>query len=220
MSLIKATIIYNEYQDYSFLHPILRMYVIEKKYSGYIELDYNGKVRIIESLIPSIFMNKIYFCSSKSFKQNNYKLRMKMRKYILENLKDSVISFGGESYMFGLIKNVKQLFFTNSEYIYYDHELNRKFYNLNSEGYIIDYRNMYLTFDMKYDIIINLSTLPKNIMMLLEKNKERIRKIIFITCNHKDFVKKIKLFSFKFLEREIFIDEKLKKYYSVNIFVR
>lgn len=201
-----------EYQDKSLLHPLIR----NKK--GLIILDYRFRVHE-RDIIPIKFINKIIFVNKKSFIQNNIILGNKIRKYVLKNINENkkLICIGGESYNYLFFVN-SGIFYTNSNVILEDFYYNKKIYNKNLNGEIIDYNKINKSFDSE-TIILNLSKL--NINLLQKINNSNLKYIIIINCHHKDFWKKIiYLNKFKLISRKKFIDEKIGYYITVNIFLK
>lgn len=198
-----------EYKDKSLLHPLIR----NKK--GLIILDYRLRVQD-KNIIPIKFINNIIFVNKKSFIQNNIILGNKIRKYVLQNINQNnkLICIGGESYNYLFFVNLG-IFYTNSDIILTDFYYNKKIYNKNLIGEIIDYNKINKSFDCE-TIILNLSKL--NINLIKKINNCNLKKIIIINCHHNDFWKKIIYFNnFKLIDRKRFIDEKIGYYISVNI---
>lgn len=219
MSIIKGNVNYKD--SIIFMHQLVQNYVIEKKYKGNIQIDYRFNIRCgIKKYIPIQFYKDIVFISSNSFQQNNYFNKKNIRKFVFDNIGDNdLICFGGESYFYGLIKNIDTTFFTNSKSIHMDCNFNKSIFNTNIINNMVNYDNFVLNNDCKnkkYTVIINLSKINKNIINKINQNNN-ISKVIIISCNHKDFQNKIKLFNLKLSAIKHFVDYKLKKYYNVSI---
>jgi hypothetical protein len=218
MSISKANIEYSPDKQYTFLHPILELFIKKNLHCGYIELDYRLRVNTKDQIVV-YFLKNLFVVSSKSFRQNNYRIRKLLRNYVYNNINtNNIISFGGESYMYGLKKNCKQQFYTNSIDIYNDHERNKDFYNFNSKSEVIKYNLIDLDISNNCVIIVNLSKIPKNLINIINKNIKYIESIIFIVCNHTDFNKKYNTINLTLKSSKYFIDDKFKTYYSVHIF--
>lgn len=197
--MIKSNCYYN-------LHPLL------KRVYGNKILDYRNRTRIDEKYIPQVFNNKIVFQSYNSFQQNNLYLSKKIRKFVKKNIKtEKIQGFGGESYLY--TDDLKSMCYSNSESICDDMKYNG-YKNIKK----VDYNKDIFQFNT-YDIVINLSKLNQNLMKQINNCKSN--RIIIINCHHKDFWKKIKLLkNFKLMKRNQYIDDKLKYFITVNIFVR
>tara|TARA_Y100000780_G_scaffold179369_1_gene164789 strand:+ start:94011 stop:94670 length:660 start_codon:yes stop_codon:yes gene_type:complete len=218
MSVSKAIVDYSPDKQYTFLHPILESFIKENLYSGYIELDYRFRVNVKDELVV-YFLKNLFYVSSKTFRQNNYRIRKLLRNYVYKNIDTNyLISFGGESYMYGLLKNCKQQFYNKSINVHNDHERNKQYYNLNSKSEVVNYNSMDLEISNDCIIVVNITKIPKNFINVINKNKSFIKRIIFIVCNHTDFNKKCNTINFTLKSSEYFIDDKLKKYFSVHIF--
>jgi len=201
-------------------NPNIAIYPLSeiKNYDGFAIIDcFNRIYRDHRSFLPQIFNNNQVFISSNSFQQNHIVLSRRIRKYASKFLGESIIAIGGESYLYGitLCKNI--IHYTNSKYIYEDCQFNNKFYRKNIENNLIDYNINNISDKYNY-CLVNLSSLPKN---LIEKlNKNLYFKIIIISCNHEDFWKKIKYLSnYKLKIRKKFICWKIGYFLTVNIFV-
>lgn len=131
---------------------------------------------------------------------------------------NNIISIGGESYnyLFFNEKIINGKFYTNSEVILKDFYYNKNIYNKNLKGELIDYNKCKMKLDGEV-CILNLSKLNVNLMKNI--NNSKIKKIIIINCHHNDFWKKIKyLDNYKLVKRQIYVDEKIGYFISVNIF--
>jgi hypothetical protein len=186
-------------------------HILMENINGNKILDYKWRTRIDEKYIPQYFINKIVFISYNSFQQSNYYILNKIRKYVKNNITTSFINaIGGESYLY--FNN--NIFYTNSKSIIDDY-----FYNGNKNGYLIDYnkvKKLNLTND---NTIINLSKLHINLLKLI--NNSISDKLIIINCHHKDFWNKIKyLTNYKLIKRKLIVDNKIKYFISINIFIR
>jgi hypothetical protein len=187
------------------------LYPLLKNITGNKILDYQLRTRIDEKYIPQIFNNKIVFQSYNSFQQNNFTLGKKIRQFVINNIKSSLINaIGGESYLYG---NLKSLFYTNSHSIYNDAK-----YNQYKNIKIIDYNKDKISLK-SFDTVINLSKL--NINLIEQINNSISNRLIIINCHHLDFWKKIKLLeNYKLIKREKFIEYKSKYFVTVNILIR
>lgn len=194
------------------LHPLLRYC------NNMTILDYNMNPRN-DNIIPIYHNKTIIFVNINSFIQNNNIIGKYVRKKVYDIISDStnILAIGGESYMY--IINKKGKFLTNNKFILDDFKYNKKIYNSNVDGNIVDYNN-FITSNNKYDCcIINLSKLNKSLMEGI--NKMKINKIIIISCHHNDFWKKIKnLSNYKIIIRKKYIDDKSRYFLTVNLLIK
>ena len=88
--------------------------------------------------------NNYFFISLNSFQQHP-KIRYPIRNYInsiINDLENSIVCIGGESYLFGLANKYKYIIhYTNSKYIYDDANFNNSFYKKKLENYHINYNS-------------------------------------------------------------------------------
>ena len=208
--LIKANP--SEFKDPSIIYPLLR------SYKKPVILDYYLRPRIDE-IIPINFLGKVMFVNKNSFIQSNKILSKIIRKNVLNNISKKHINtltcIGGESYMYSFFVNFKTTFFTNNSLILNDAELNKQFYKPTLDNKLVDYNKDKFLVSTDY-LIINLSKL--NLNLIKQINNIKIKKIIIISCHHKDFWKKIKyLTNYKLYKRTNYVDEKLGYFISINI---
>ena len=206
---------------------VLGINKIINNYKGFSIIDYFERVFLEhKNFLIQEFNNNLIFISTKSFQQNHRILGKTIRKYIndlieLEGI-DCILCIGGESYIYGMInkKIVKIYHYTNSVYIYRDCEYNNKFYRKEIENNYIEYNSKDLKIISEIKIcLINLSSLTKNLFVILNKNNDD--KIIIISCHHEDFWKKIKnLTNYIIKKRKYFVCERLRYFITVNIFVK
>jgi len=215
---IDVNIFRNEIKDYLIINP---------NFLGLIILDYKQRIKLnYNKYIPQNFNNNIIFISSNSFQQNHMKLSFEIRKYICNHIKqiNNLICIGGESYIYPLICNIKNIcHFTNSDSILEDSLFNNKFYNKTffEINQLIDYNNLDdIIFPENYEYcLINISKLT--IPIINKINYSNIKKIIIINCHHENFWNRIKLLSnFKLLNRKKFICYKLRYFITVNVFIK
>ena len=201
----------HNFNDYNILHQLIRDYISNNKNKyGLICLDYRNRIRRRTNiLIPFNFCNKIIFKYIDTFQQNNSKIANKLRKYVLSLIKTNKITcIGGESYIYGLIKNCSYNYYTNSEKLFIEAE-----YNTNFSANLINYNNIYDIYCYN-TVIINLSKLNINLLKLIKS-----KYIIIINCHHKDFWKKIRFLNkYKLIKRHKFIAN--NHFITVNLFVK
>mgnify|MGYP000551008544 CR=1 FL=1 len=87
------------------------------------------------------FNNQEVYMSAFSFKQNT-KIAKELRFDVLNEINtDYLVLIGGESYLFGLIKNnIKNIIhYTNSKYIFNDANLNNNLIHKKLKNHLINY---------------------------------------------------------------------------------
>lgn len=163
------------------------------------------------------FNNQEVYMSIFSFQQNT-KIAKELRFDVLNEINtDYLILIGGESYLFGLIKNNIEniIHYTNSKYIFNDAILNNNIFKKKLQNYLINY-NIFSNYKNGKILILNLAKL--NIKLLNELNKRFYEKIIIINCHHIEFWKRIKLLSnYKLIKRKQYITD--YNFITVNILV-
>lgn len=215
--IIKTKINYNTV-DLQYLHIELQNYIKKNNYIGNISLDYKNNIRIDKKLIPFLLFNHIIFKYNNTFQQNNKLLSNKIRKNVLYNCGYicNITCIGGESFIYPILLKLKKFnFYSDSQKLVEESIFNFNIYNknINNNCKIIDYNNC-KNFHCFENLIVNLDTLNKNLMKII--NKKKINKLIIINCNHKDFWKKIKLLTnFKLKKRKKFISNHY--FISINI---
>jgi len=166
------------------------------------------------------FNRHLVFISKDSFIQNQI-IKKDLRKYIKSILDDhrlnSIVSIGGESYLFGITsKNIIYISnYTNSKSIYNDVNYNNQYYKKKLYNYHINY-NTCLDIISGPILIINLAKLNINLLKLI--NNRLYQKIIIINCHHDEFWKRISILSnYKLKSRKQFISNKY--FVTVNILI-
>lgn len=215
----------NSPKSIEFAIPEIQHYVLNNNYSGKIITDmYNNIYIHNKKYIPQDFNSNTIFISFDSFQQNNKYLANKIRKYVSNILNSlnitQLICIGGESYIYGLVNNIKYIYhMTNCKSIYDDCQFNNKFYRSYIHNNMVDY-NLISNINCNYlTLLINLSNLNKNLLLLI--NNSNIQTIIIINCNHIDFWKKIKLlYNFKIISRKQFICYTISYFITVTILIR
>ena len=71
-----------------YLHPIIQNYLSRYNYKGNISLDYKKRVRIDKDIIPFEISKHIIFKYNCTFQQNNSLISDKIRKYVLNTIKE------------------------------------------------------------------------------------------------------------------------------------
>ena len=200
-----------------FLHPIF--YTIKLTKNTMYLLDYKYRIRqiLIKTVIriPQNFINHIVFISSSSFQQNNCNVKNKIRKSVFSFIKNSknILAIGGESYLYGLISNCDYMkLYTNSESINQDFIFNNQIYKKHAESQVVNYNQLDIILNKKYDVIINLSKINLNLIKWLNQNKKMINSITIISCGNYQRINKL---DFRLKNIKHFIDEKIKKLYAI-----
>jgi len=198
--LIKANPL--EFNNKDILHPLIRTS------KEFVILDYRERVRKSE-IVPIKFLDRIVLVNKNAFIQNNKILSKIIRKKVLSYISgNNLLCIGGESYIYSFFVKMKTTFITNNNLILQDaifNKVNSKLVNYNKDNFIFD----------TDCLILNLSKL--NINIIKQINKKNIKKIIIISCHHNDFWKKIKYLSnYKLINRNKFIDHKLKYFITIN----
>lgn len=182
--------------------------------------SFSDNVDIINSLTirnHHNFNKNLVFVNKNSFLQNK-KIRENLRKYVLtcmDNKVDTLTCIGGESYMFGLVSNVKKVYtYTNSETIYDDIVFNDQFYKKMTTIFTIDYNKKH-RFNQTDLIICNVGSL--NLKLLESMNISLSKKIIIINCHADEFWnRKNMLTNYILRSRKLFLSDRF--FVSVNIF--
>jgi len=206
-------------------------------FKGIIIKDCFNNIHIKErEYIPQLFGNSLVFISSSSFQQNNIVIGQRIRKYILTVLQDIIINIkkinniqnifltcvGGESYFYGLLSNFDSIYhITNNSSIHKDSEFNKEIYKKEKKtvlNNLVDYNDNIYFPDNSFYCVINLSSLNTNLVTVI--NNHYFKKIVIISCNHKDFWKKIGyLTRYKLVERKKFVDYETGYFITVNTFI-
>jgi hypothetical protein len=203
-----------------YLHILLQNYISKNNYIGNISLDYKNNIRVDENLIPFTLYNHIIFKYNNTFQQNNKLLSNKIRKNVLHNCTNicNITCIGGESFIYPILLKLNNFnFYSDSKKLVEESIFNFNIYTENSinKCKIIDY-NKCINFDCYENLILNLDTLNKNLMKII--NKKKLYKIIIINCNHTDFWKKLKhLTNYKLIKRTKFISNNY--FISVNLLI-
>ena len=196
----------------------LQNYIIKNNFKGDIIIDAFINIKTNKcKFICQYFNSHFVFISYDSFQQNHKILSQQIRKYVSNLIKcNSLICIGGESYLYALTNNVKNIYhITNSLSIFYDCEFNKQFYNVKISNNLVNYNLCYINSNIK-NAIINLSSLNTNLLNII--NDLNLNKIIIINCHHDDFWNKIKILSkFKIISRKKFICYYLKYFITVTI---
>lgn len=176
------------------------------------ESYYNKKrVNIIKRVPLKILDNNIWKPVD-VFTQNNSILSKRLREYVFDNIEDNLYGIGGEFYVYGIKYNKYYKGISNNKEIIETAKFNNNLYLLNSELKEVDYnKGDFLEIEDKSTILINLSKININIINFCNKNKKLITKIILISCNEKDYYKKINKFNFNIKAITNFYDKKVIK---------
>lgn len=165
-----------------------KIYGLRKKDRMYFIID--KKLEYVEEFrVNVIYNNKIFYKSLESFDQNDKKICNEIRDNVIKLLKggECIYGIGGEYYIYFLFLDYKKkIGITNHLSIYLDSVYNNRLNEIESVDKLIDYNRDEIIIENNSDILINQFKINKRILDSINKNLERIKRLVIISCREFD----------------------------------